>query len=121
MLPAMAPVNDAGLLLDLGAAVLAAFVGGVLAQRLGLPVVIGYLLAGVAIGPFTPGFHANPRSIDVLAQNGVTFLMFAIGAEFSRSELRRLGRVGLIGGLAQIVATAAIGPTLAPVLGVSLY
>jgi monovalent cation:H+ antiporter-2, CPA2 family len=110
-------VTDAGLLLDLVAAVLAAFVGGALAQRVGLPVVVGYLLAGVAIGPFTPGFHANPRSIDVLAEIGVTFLMFAIGAEFSRSELRRLGRVGLIGGLAQIVATAAIGPALAPLLG----
>jgi monovalent cation:H+ antiporter-2, CPA2 family len=110
-------VTDAGLLLDLVAAVLAAFVGGALAQRLGLPVVVGYLLAGVAIGPFTPGFHANPRTIDVLAEIGVTFLMFAIGAEFSRTELRRLGRVGLIGGLTQIVATAAIGPALAPLLG----
>jgi CPA2 family monovalent cation:H+ antiporter-2 len=112
---------DAGLLLDLVAAVLAAFVGGALAQRLGLPVVVGYLLAGVAIGPFTPGFRANPHSIDVLAEIGVTFLMFAIGAEFSRSELRRLGRVGLIGGLAQIVATAAIGPALAPLLGLTPF
>jgi CPA2 family monovalent cation:H+ antiporter-2 len=110
-------VTDAGLLLDLVAAVLVAFAGGALAQRLGLPVVVGYLLAGVAIGPFTPGFHANPHSIDVLAEIGVTFLMFAIGAEFSRSELRRLGRVGLLGGLAQIVVTAAIGPALAPLLG----
>jgi monovalent cation:H+ antiporter-2, CPA2 family len=114
-------VNDAGLLVDLVAAVLVAFVGGALAQRLGLPVVVGYLLAGVAIGPFTPGFHANPHSIDVLAEIGVTFLMFAIGAEFSRSELRRLGRVGLLGGLAQIVATAAIGPALAPLLGLTPF
>jgi CPA2 family monovalent cation:H+ antiporter-2 len=114
-------VTDVGLLLDLVAAVLAAFVGGALAQRLGLPVVVGYLLAGMAIGPFTPGFHANPRSIDVLAEIGVTFLMFAIGAEFSRSELRRLGRVGLLGGLAQIVATAAIGPALAPLLGLTPF
>ncbi|TMC12709.1 MAG: hypothetical protein E6J41_02355 [Chloroflexi bacterium] len=110
-------MTDPGLLLDLVAAVLVAFAGGALAQRLGLPVVVGYLLAGVAIGPFTPGFHANQHSIDTLAEIGVTFLMFAIGAEFSRAELRRLGRVGLLGGLGQIVATAAIGPALAPALG----
>jgi len=110
-------VTDPGLLLDLVAAVLVAFAGGALAQRLGLPVVVGYLLAGMAIGPFTPGFHANQHSIDTLAEIGVTFLMFAIGAEFSRAELRRLGRVGLLGGLGQIVATAAIGPALAPALG----
>lgn len=114
-------MTDAGLLVDLVAAVLVAFVGGALAQRLGLPVVVGYLVGGVAIGPFTPGFHANARSIDVLAEIGVTFLMFAIGAEFSRSELRRLGRVGLLGGLAQIVATAAIGPALAPLLGLTPF
>lgn len=114
-------MTDVGLLLDLVAAVLAAFVGGALAQRLGLPVVVGYLLAGVAIGPFTPGFRADPHSIDVLAEIGVTFLMFAIGAEFSRSELRRLGRVGLVGGLAQIVATTAIGPALAPLLGLTPF
>ena len=110
-------MTDPGLLLDLVAAVLVAFAGGALAQRLGLPVVVGYLLAGMAIGPFTPGFHANQHSIDTLAEIGVTFLMFAIGAEFSRAELRRLGRVGLLGGLGQIVATAAIGPALAPALG----
>ena len=114
-------MTDLGLLLDLVAAVLAAFAGGALAQRMGLPVVVGYLLAGVAIGPFTPGFRANPRSIDVLAEIGVTFLMFAIGAEFSRSELRRLGRVGLLGGVAQIVVTAAIGPALAPLLGLTTF
>jgi CPA2 family monovalent cation:H+ antiporter-2 len=114
-------LTDVGLLLDIVAAVLVAFAGGALAQRLGLPVVVGYLIAGVAIGPFTPGFHANPHSIDVLAQIGVTFLMFAIGAEFSRSELRRLGRVGLLGGVAQIVATAAIGPALAPLLGFTTF
>jgi len=114
-------VTDPGLLLDLGAAVLAAFVGGVLAQRLGLPVVVGYLLAGVAIGPFTPGFHANPRSIDVLAEIGVTFLMFAVGAEFSQSELRRVGRVGVLGGPLQIAATMGLGVALAPLLGATLF
>ena len=114
-------LTEAGLLLDLAAAVLVAFVGGALAQRLGLPVVVGYLLAGIAIGPFTPGFHANPGSIDVLAEIGVAFLMFAVGAEFSRAELRRLGRVGLVGGLLQIVATMAIGPAVGALLGFTLF
>src|SRR5262245_33755373 len=117
----MAVVTDVGLLLDLTAAVLAAFMGGLLAQRLGLPVVVGYVLAGVAIGPFTPGFHVNPQSINLLAEIGVTFLLFAVGTEFSPSELRRLGRVGLVGGVLQIVATMAIGPALGRLLGLSLF
>lgn len=114
-------MTDPGLLLDLTAAVLAAFLGGVLARRVGLPVVVGYLLAGVVIGPFTPGFRANPNSIDVLAEIGVTFLMFAVGAEFSNAELRRLGRIGLLGGLSQIVLTIAVGLGLAPLLGLTPF
>lgn len=111
---------DVRLLLDLVAAVLAAFAGGVLAQRLGLPVVVGYLLAGVAIGPFTGGFSVDPHSIDLLAEIGVAFLMFAVGAEFSRVELRRTARVAILGGGLQILATMALGLALGPLLGASL-
>lgn len=110
-------MGDLRLLLDLVAAVVAAFVGGVIAQRLGQPVVVGYLLAGVAIGPFTPGYQADPESIGVLAEIGVAFLLFAVGAEFSLAELRRLGRVAIIGGALQILVTMALGPPLALALG----
>lgn len=107
------------LFLDLALAVLAAFVGGVIAQRLGQPVILGYLLAGVAIGPFTPGPTAEAGSVAVLAEIGVAFLMFSLGAEFSFGELRRLGRVATLGGAFQIACTMAVGPFLAPLLGLT--
>jgi K+:H+ antiporter len=112
-------MDEFRLLLDLVVAVLAAFVGGALAQRIGLPVVVGYLAAGLAVGPFTPGFAVDQRSISVLADIGVAFLMFAVGSEFSRSELRRLGRVAGLGGVLQILGTMALGLALAPLLGAS--
>src|SRR5215208_3311938 len=108
------------LILDLVAAVLAAFVGGVVAQRLGQPVILGYLIAGVVIGPFTPGPTAGVHTVQVLAEIGVAFLMFALGAEVSLGELRRLGRLGGLGGAFQIGGTLALGPLLAPLLGLGL-
>src|SRR5215467_11591496 len=107
---------DLQFLLDLVLAVLAAFVGGAVAHRLGQPVILGYLLAGVAIGPFTPGPSARPESVQVLAEIGVAFLMFALGAEVSLPELRRIGRVAVLGGALQILLTMGLGPLVAPVL-----
>src|SRR5881227_4167219 len=110
---------DLQLLVDLVLAVLAAFVGGTLAHRFGQPVILGYLLAGVAIGPFTPGPTANTHSVQVLAEIGVALLMFALGAEVSLAELRRIGRVGTLGGALQLVCTMGLGPLLAPLLGLT--
>jgi CPA2 family monovalent cation:H+ antiporter-2 len=112
-------MGELQLVADLVLAVLAAFVGGVIAQRLGQPVILGYLLAGVIIGPFTPGPQADVHSIQVLAEIGVAFLMFALGAEFSFGELRRLGRVATLGGGLQVVCTMGLGPLLAPLLGLT--
>jgi CPA2 family monovalent cation:H+ antiporter-2 len=113
-------MGDLQLVADLVLAVLAAFVGGVIAQRLGQPVILGYLVAGVVIGPATPGPRADVHSIQVLAEIGVAFLMFALGAEFSFGELRRLGRVASLGGVLQVLCTMVLGPLLAPLLGLSL-
>src|ERR671932_2476718 len=107
-------MDDGKLIVDLVLAVVAAFAGGVIAQRLGQPVILGYLLAGVIIGPFTPGPRADVHSIQILAEIGVAFLMFALGAEFSFGELRRLGKVATLGGPLQIVLTMVLGPLLAP-------
>ncbi len=112
-------MNELQLIVDLVFAVLAAFVGGVVAQRLGQPVILGYLLAGVALGPFTPGPTADVRSVQVLAEMGVAFLMFALGAEFSLGELRRVGRTAGLGGILQIAISLLIGPLLARFLGLS--
>ena len=108
------------LILDLVLAVVAAFAGGLLAQRLRQPVILGYLLAGVALGPFTPGLKANAETVQVLAEIGVAFLMFALGAEVPLRELRRLGRLTAVSGPLQILVTMVLGPLLAPVLGLSL-
>jgi CPA2 family monovalent cation:H+ antiporter-2 len=112
-------VADNQLIVDLVLAVVAAFVGGIVAQRLHQPVILGYLVAGVLIGPFTPGPTASQHSIETLAEIGVAFLMFALGAELSLEELQRLGRLATLGGPLQILATMALGPLLAPILGLS--
>jgi monovalent cation:H+ antiporter-2, CPA2 family len=108
------------LLGDLVVATIAAFAGGLVAQWLRQPVILGYLVAGVAIGPFTPGPIADPHSVQVLAEIGVAFLMFALGAEFSPAELRRSGRVAMLGGTAQILLTTALGASVATVSGLDL-
>lgn len=113
-------MGEAQLLSSLVLAVALAFVGGALAQRLGQPVILGYLLAGVIVSPFTPGPVADSRTISVLAEIGVALLMFSLGAEFSLGELRALGRVVTLGGPLQILLTMALGPLLAPLLGLSL-
>ena len=108
------------LIADLALAVLSAFVGGVIAHRLGQPVILGYLLAGFVIGPFTPGPIADPHTIETLAEIGVAFLMFALGAEVSLAELRGLGRLAWLGGPAQILGTMVLGLAIAPALGLSV-
>lgn len=104
---------------ELALAVVAAFVGGLVARRLGLPVILGYLFAGVAIGPFTPGPVAEGGAIAGLAEIGVAFLMFALGTELGRSELREIGRTAVIAGTAQIALVVLIGPLAAPALGLT--
>ena len=112
--------SELAFVLDLALAVGAAFLGGAVAQRLGQPPILGYLIGGVLIGPFTPGPVADVHHIQVVAEIGVAFLMFALGAEFSFAELRRLGRVAAFGGGLQIAVTTCLGPLLAPALGLSL-
>ena len=85
------------LLLNVTMAVVIALIGGVLALRLRQPVIVGYLVAGVVIGPFTPGFNGDQHQIAALAEIGVIFLMFALGIEFSLKELARVKGVALGG------------------------
>jgi CPA2 family monovalent cation:H+ antiporter-2 len=94
-----------------------AIAGGMLARFLRLPVLLGYLAGGIAVGPFGLGFVQDPDSISYLAEIGVVLLLFAIGLEFSIKELLRLGRIAIIGGLAQILLTAAAGFGLGKVAG----
>ncbi len=102
-------MENAQLVVDLVLALGAAFLGGIVAQRLGLPVLIGYILAGVAIGPNTPGLVADHGRVELLANLGVAFLMFALGVEFSFNELQRVRRVALLAGGLQIPLTVLLG------------
>ena len=108
------------LLTDLAIGVFAACIGGVIAARLRLPIITGYLLAGIVIGPFTPGPVSNTARIQTLAELGVAFLMFALGLEFSLEELNKVRRGAVGGGLLQIVLTIALGVPLGLLLGLSL-
>ena len=87
----------------------AALVGGMIAHRLRQPVILGYLIVGVAVGPHALGLVDDLELIEVAATMGVALLMFTLGLEISVSQLRQVGKVGLRGGVAQIVITFALG------------
>src|SRR3712207_4755925 len=112
-------MDELSLLVDLVLAVATGLVGGLVAQRLGQPVILGYLAAGVAIGPFTPGPVGDIHNLSVLAEAGVALLMFALGAELSLAELRRVGRAAILGGAGQIVGSIALGLAVGPLLGLA--
>jgi monovalent cation:H+ antiporter-2, CPA2 family len=87
----------------------AAFVAGYLARVIGLPSIVGYLLAGVAVGPFTPGLVADPDSALQLAEVGVALLMFGVGLHFSVRDLLRVYRVAVPGAIGQIAIATGLG------------
>jgi CPA2 family monovalent cation:H+ antiporter-2 len=97
-----------------------ALIGGLIAVRLGLPPLVGYLLAGIAVGPFTPGFVADATLAPQLAEIGVILLMFGVGMHFSIRDLMSVRRIALPGALAQIVAATAMGAAVAHLWGWSL-
>jgi CPA2 family monovalent cation:H+ antiporter-2 len=86
---------------------------GFLAARVRLPPLVGYLVAGIAIGPFTPGFVADADLASELAEIGVILLMFGVGLHFSISTLMRVRAIALPGAVAQIAVATAIGAGLA--------
>src|SRR5919199_2258017 len=105
------------LILNVAVAVIVALVGGLLAHALRQPAIVGYLLAGIAIGPFTPGFIGDREQIAALAEVGVIFLMFALGIEFSLDELARVRGVALGGTTLQVLLTLFAGIGLGSMVG----
>lgn len=94
-----------------------AFIFAALAQRLRLPPLVGYLVAGVVIGPFTPGYVADQHLADQLAELGVILLMFGVGLHFSLRELMAVRNVAIPGAIVQIGVAVALGVGLALLLG----
>jgi CPA2 family monovalent cation:H+ antiporter-2 len=94
-----------------------AFVLGAFAQRLRIPPLVGYLLAGVVVGPFTPGFVADQNLASELAELGVILLMFGVGLHFSLNDLLSVRAIALPGAVAQIAVATCMGLGLALSLG----
>lgn len=94
-----------------------AFLFGALAHRLRFPPLVGYLLAGVAVGPFTPGYVAHQGIANELAEIGVILLMFGVGLHFSVRDLLAVRRIAIPGAVVQIAAATAMGAGLAYAMG----
>jgi monovalent cation:H+ antiporter-2, CPA2 family len=108
---------DLPLLLNIATALAYALVGGVLARRVGLPPIVGYLLAGVALGPFTPGFIGDADAIGQLAELGVIFLMFGVGLHFSFRDLWQVRDIAIPGATIQMALATGAGYLLTQAWG----
>lgn len=105
------------LLITITGALVAAFAGGLIARRFKLPAIAGYLLAGVAIGPATPGFVGDISDISQLAEMGVIFMMFGVGLHFSIRDLMAVRRIAVPGALLQMAAGTLMGMGVGRLLG----
>lgn len=101
-------------------ALLTAFLGGFIARKIGLPTLVGYLLAGMIIGPFTPGFVGEIDEISQLAEMGVIFMMFGVGLHFSLKDLWGVRRIAIPGAVLQMTIATAIGVGLTQLWGWSV-
>jgi len=101
------------LLVNLTVALALSLAGGLAARRLGLPTIVGYLLAGVAISPFSPVWIGDTNAIAQMAELGVILLMFGIGLHFSFQDLWRVRDIAIPGALLQMAIITALGAQLA--------
>src|SRR5262245_14163706 len=105
--------DDTALIATIAGGLGLAFVLGLLAVRLRMPPLVGYLLAGVAVGPFTPGFVADAGLASQLAEIGVILLMFGVGLHFSPEDLWAARKIAVPGALAQIAVATVLGMLVA--------
>jgi len=109
--------HETTLVATLAVGLAVAFLFGFAAARLRLPPLVGYLVAGVVVGPFTPGFVADSRLAGQLAEVGVILLMFGVGLHFSFRDLAAVRRIALPGAAIQIAVIAAAGAGVARLWG----
>ncbi len=112
--------HNISLITTIAAAFGLALVFGLLAARLRLPTLVGYLFAGVLIGPFTPGFVADLELSAQLAEIGVILLMFGVGLHFSLDDLLAVRKIALPGAIVQIAAATVMGLGVSHLWGWSL-
>jgi CPA2 family monovalent cation:H+ antiporter-2 len=113
-------LHHAPLLMTIAVGLVMAFALGFLAQKLRLSPIVGYLAAGIVIGPFTPGYVGDVNIASQLAEIGVILLMFGVGLHFSIKDLLAVKRVAVPGAIAQMVVASALGTALGLILGWSL-
>ena len=101
------------LISTIAAAFGAALIFGFLAERFRLPALVGYLVAGILIGPYTPGFVADVALAGQLAEIGVMLLMFGVGLHFSIDDLLSVKRIALPGAVVQMAVATALGAGIA--------
>jgi CPA2 family monovalent cation:H+ antiporter-2 len=112
--------HDVTLISTIAIGFVLAFAFGYAAQRLRLPPLVGYALAGIVIGPFTPGFVADPAITGQLAEIGVMLLMFGVGLHFSLADLMAVRRIAVPGAILQIAVATLVGMALTHFWGWSL-
>lgn len=108
---------ESDFLINMTLALAAAFLGATIAARLGQSPILGYIVAGIIIGPNTPGGSGDLLAVEALADIGVILLMFAIGVQLSVRDLMRVGRIALLGGSTQVILTIGLGFAVGVALG----
>ncbi|MFW6115046.1 MAG: cation:proton antiporter [Thermodesulfobacteriota bacterium] len=111
---------EIGFLVNLSVSLGLALVLGLVAQRLRLSPIIGYLLAGIALGPHTPGFVADPKMAHDFAEIGVILLMFGVGVHCNFNDLLAVKRIAIPGFIVQILVALSLGIMLAILFGASV-
>ncbi len=96
----------------------AAAICGFIAKKLKFPTILGYLIAGVAVGPFTPGYVADTEIAQQLAEIGIILLMFGVGMHFSFADLVQVKKIAIPGALFQMLAATVIGMIVAACAGI---
>ncbi|WJW79789.1 YbaL family putative K(+) efflux transporter [Bartonella sp. TP] len=94
-----------------------AFLFGIVANKLKISPLVGYLLAGIIVGPYTGGFHADPELTHQLAEFGVILLMFGVGLHFSLKDLLSVRTIVIPGAILQILVSTLLGLLLACIMG----
>lgn len=107
------PEHETPLIATIAAGLVFAFGFGLAANRLRIAPLIGYLLAGILVGPFTPGFVADQALANQLAEVGVILLLFAVGLHFSLADLMSVRATALPGAIGQLTVSTLLGMALA--------
>ena len=98
-------------------AILLAFIGGFIARKLNMPSIVGYLVAGLVISPFTPGFTGDTNAAAQLAEMGVIFMMFGVGLHFSLKDLWSVRKIAIPGAALQTTLSTLVGMALSYLWG----